>query len=81
MPWISNHKHAIEEKSTKSSRSSSKIASLGSADLWKFPTLLTSFSDQLSFNQWFLFLRDEVPELESSGPDAAPVLKPLIKVF
>ena len=37
--WISNHKHKIEEKSTKSSRSSSKVVGLGPADLWEFPTL------------------------------------------
>ena len=41
MPWISNHKHQIEEKSTKSSWSSSKVVSLGLVDLWEFPTLVT----------------------------------------
>ena len=30
----------IEEKSTKSSQSSSKVVGLGPADLWKFPTLI-----------------------------------------
>ena len=39
MLWISNHKHKIEEKSTKSSQSSSKVVGLGPADLWEFPTL------------------------------------------
>ena len=39
MAWISNHKHKIEEKSTKSSQSSSKVVGLGLADLWEFPTL------------------------------------------
>ena len=29
MAWISNHKHKIEEKSTKSSRSSYKVVGLG----------------------------------------------------
>ena len=38
MPWISNHKPKIEEKS-KSSRTSSKVVGLGLADLWEFPTL------------------------------------------
>ena len=41
MPWITNHKHKIEEKSTKSSRSSSKVVGLGPADLWEFPTLIS----------------------------------------
>ena len=40
MPWISNHKHKIEEKSTKSSQSSSKVVGLGLAGLWEFPTLI-----------------------------------------
>ena len=40
MPWISHHKHKIEEKSTKSFRSSSKVVGLGLADLWEFPTLV-----------------------------------------
>ena len=44
MPWIVNHKHKIEEKSTKSSRSSFKVVDLGPADLWEFPTLITSDS-------------------------------------
>ena len=39
MSWISNHKHKIEEKSTKSSRSSFKVVGLGPTDLWEFPTL------------------------------------------
>ena len=39
MAWITNDKHKIEEKSTKSSRSSSKVVGLGLADLWEFPTL------------------------------------------
>ena len=30
----------IEEKSTKSSQSSSKVVGLGPADLWEFPTLI-----------------------------------------
>ena len=49
MPWISNHKHKIEEKSTKSSRSSSKVVGLGLADLWEFPTLpgLTRLSSKM----------------------------------
>ena len=42
MPWISNHKHKIKEKSTKSSRSSSKVVGLRPADLWEFPTLLVT---------------------------------------
>ena len=29
MPWTSNHKQKIEEKSTKSSRPSSKVVDLG----------------------------------------------------
>ena len=33
MPWISNHKHKIEEKSTESSQFSSKDVSLRLADL------------------------------------------------
>ena len=37
-PWISNHKHKIEDKSTNSSRSSSKVVGLGLVDLWAFPT-------------------------------------------
>ena len=36
MPWIS----IINIKSTKNSRSSSKVVGLGLADLWEFPTLL-----------------------------------------
>ena len=40
MPWISNRKHKIKEKSLKSSQSSSKVVGLGLADLWEFPTLL-----------------------------------------
>ena len=40
MPWNTNHKHKIEEKSTKSSWSSSKVVSYGPADLWEFPTLI-----------------------------------------
>ena len=40
MAWIWNHKHEIEEKSTKSSWSSSKVVGLGLADLWEFPTLV-----------------------------------------
>ena len=39
MPWIWNHKHKIEEKSTKSSWASSKVVGLRPADLWKFATL------------------------------------------
>ena len=39
MPWISNHKHKIEEKSTKSSHSSSKVVGLGLVDWCEFPTL------------------------------------------
>ena len=48
MLWISNHKHEIEEKSTKSSQSSSKIVGLGPANLWEFPRLYQTiawFSD------------------------------------
>ena len=40
MAWISNHKHKIEEKSTKIFRSSSKVVGFGPADLWEFPTLI-----------------------------------------
>ena len=40
MPWISNHKNEIDEKSSKSSRPASKVVGLGPADLWEFPTLL-----------------------------------------
>ena len=50
MPWITNHKHKIEEKSTKSSRSSSKVVGLGPADLWEFPTLLTRVVFNLLWN-------------------------------
>ena len=39
MAWISNLKHKIEEKSTKSSWFSSKVVGLGLVDLWEFPTL------------------------------------------
>ena len=39
MRWIANHKHKFEEKSTKISRSSSKVVSLGPVDLCEFPTL------------------------------------------
>ena len=42
--WISNHKHQIEEKSTKSSWSSSKVFGLGLAGLWEFPTLNVGFA-------------------------------------
>ena len=35
MPWISNRKHKIKEKSTKISQSSSKIVGLGPVDLWE----------------------------------------------
>ena len=42
MAWISNHKHKIKEKSTKSSRSSSKVVGLGLMDLWEFPLLIFS---------------------------------------
>ena len=45
MPWISNHKHEIEEKSTKISQSSSKVVYLGLADMWQFPTLLNTPSE------------------------------------
>ena len=45
MPWITIHEHKIEEKSTKSSQSSSKIVGLGQADLWEFPTLITRSQD------------------------------------
>ena len=38
MPWISNHKHTIEEKSTKSSRSSSKFVSSRMARISKLVT-------------------------------------------
>ena len=34
MAWFSNPKHKVEEKSTKSSRSSSKVVGLRQADLW-----------------------------------------------
>ena len=60
MPWILNHKHKIEEKSTKSSQSS-KDVSLGLADLWEFPTLYIICVDKISlkclfFNIFVLFL-------------------------
>ena len=53
MPWISNQKHKIEEKSSKSSQSSSKVAGLGPVDLWEFSTLVfsqctTSGEDELN---------------------------------
>ena len=38
MAWISNNKHKIEEKSRKSSRSSSKVVGLALADPWEFQT-------------------------------------------
>ena len=44
MFWISNHKHKIKEKSTKSFWSSSKVVGLGPADLWEFPTLIMRMS-------------------------------------
>ena len=44
MPSISNHKHKIVEKSTKSSQSSSRVVSLGPADLWGFPTLQSLYT-------------------------------------
>ena len=43
MPWISNHKHKVKEKSTKSSRSSSKVVGLKPMDLLQFPTLYTYY--------------------------------------
>ena len=42
MPWISNHKYKIEEKSTKSSRASSKVVGLH-----KFPMLRGIFKGVL----------------------------------
>ena len=51
MPWISNHKHKIEEKSTKSSQSSFKVVGLGLADLWEFPSLITILTFQ-DFSYW-----------------------------
>ena len=45
MPWISNHKHEIEEKSLKGSRSSSKVVGLGPADQCEFPTLVSTGPD------------------------------------
>ena len=45
MPWITNHKQKIKEKSTKSSRSSSKVVGLGLADLREFPTLIANGQD------------------------------------
>ena len=53
--WISNHKHRIEEKSTNSSRSSSKVVGHGLADLWEFPTLFTRSVDEISVF-WIIFL-------------------------
>ena len=44
MAWVSNRKHKIEEKSTKSFRSSSKVVGLGLAGLWEFPTLVVRIS-------------------------------------
>ena len=44
MPWITIHEHKIEEKSTKSSQSSSKVVGLGPADLWEFPTLVGCYN-------------------------------------
>ena len=51
MAWISNHKHKFEEKSTKSSQSSSKVVGLGLAGLWEFPTLGLSL-DILKMESW-----------------------------
>ena len=45
MPEIWNHKHEIEEKSSKSSRPSSKVVGLGLADLWEFPTISTDTAE------------------------------------
>ena len=59
MPWISNHKHKVKEKSTKSSRSSSKVVGLKPMDLLQFPTLYTYykiptqlFSERLVTKSW-----------------------------
>ena len=43
LPWISNHKHEIEEKFKKSSQSSSKVVCFGLTDWQLFGTLLFSF--------------------------------------
>ena len=42
MPWIPNHKHKIEEKSTKNSQSSSKVVGLGLADCHSFLVLIVT---------------------------------------
>ena len=67
MPWISNHKHKIEEKSTKSSRSSHKVVGLGLADLWEFPTL------DILLTNWPLLS----PHDNSSVDDKKPIAKPM----
>ena len=55
MPWILNYKHKIEEKSTKSSRSSSKFVGLGLADLWEFPTLAVNLLKHRDTLLWISF--------------------------
>ena len=50
MALISNYKHKIEEKSTKSSQSFFKVVGLGLADLWEFPTLLRSHKGIIIYN-------------------------------
>ena len=53
MPWISNHKHEIEEKSTKCSLFSSEVVDLRLADLWEYPTLDTHPISTLSTPEVF----------------------------
>ena len=50
MPSISNHKYKIEEKSTQSSRSSSKVVGLGPVDLWEFPKLIVRLKNKVQRN-------------------------------
>ena len=54
MAWISNHKHEIEEKSTKISRSSSKVVGIRLVDLWEFPTLILIESSKISIASFLI---------------------------
>ena len=47
MHWFLNYKHKLEEKSTKSSRSSSKVVGLRLADLWEFLTLWKNILEEI----------------------------------
>ena len=69
MPWISNDKYKIEEKSTKCSQSS-KVISLKLLDWHEFPTLIKIlqyimsltgpyFSIKLSFHVWDFYYKDK----------------------